>query len=334
MAALYSISEWTGSAMPVTCETNPVRNATPPVPGMKLSRVTASVGGIAWIGSRAFHPPIGAGMVASRETGLRGREAIGYLRDLVVDSIFAVGSLLRDVNMQNPLGRVTDDLFNRISRDPSTVYSYSQFGEDIILEFYLGRRAPGFFVDVGAYHPRRCSNTFLLYLRGWRGINIDADPDVISLFNAERPQDQNVLAAISGTSGTGTLIRFNEKAFNTLSPALAERATRHPAWKIQDTVTVTTHRLSDILHRHVPDGQRIDVMNVDIEGADLDALQGNDWDRFSPEFLIAEDHAFEAANPHRSDIFQFLSEKGYVLISHAVYSLIFRRGQPSISRQG
>jgi hypothetical protein len=97
--------------------------------------------------------------------------------------------------------------------------------------------------------------------------------------------------------------------------------------------TVETCRLADVLDRHVPPEQRIDVMNVDIEGADLDALQGNDWDRFSPEFLIVEDHAFEAANPGGSDIFRFLSNKGYVLLSHAVYSLILRRAQPSISRQ-
>jgi FkbM family methyltransferase len=229
--------------------------------------------------------------------------------------------------MKNPRGRVPDDVFTRIAHDPSTIYSYSQLGEDIILEFYLGSRAPGFFVDVGAYHPRRYSNTFLLYLRGWRGINIDADPDVISLFNAERPRDQNIVAAIAGDSGTGTLIRFNEKAFNTLSPALAEKATRHPAWKIQDTVNVSTYRLADILQRYVPEGQRIDVMNVDVEGADLDALRGNDWNRFSPEFLIVEDHAFEAAAPHQSDIFSFLSDRGYFLLSYAVYSLIFRRTQ-------
>jgi FkbM family methyltransferase len=236
--------------------------------------------------------------------------------------------------MQNPHGRVPDEVFTSLARDPSTIYSYSQFGEDIILEFYLGgRRAPGFFVDVGAYHPKRYSNTYLLYLRGWRGINIDADPDVISLFNAERPRDQNIMAAIGGAAGVGSLIRFNEKAFNTLHAATAEKVLRHPAWKLQDTIRVETYRLADVLRLHVPTEQRIDVMNIDIEGADLAALHGNDWDRFAPEFLIIEDHSFAPSNPHGSDIFRFLSDKQYALLSHAVYSLIFRRAQPSISRQ-
>ena len=50
--------------------------------------------------------------------------------------------------------------------------SYAQEGEDLLLERILGKQGKGFYVDVGAHHPVRFSNTFLFYKRGWRGINI------------------------------------------------------------------------------------------------------------------------------------------------------------------
>ncbi len=53
--------------------------------------------------------------------------------------------------------------------------SFSQEGEDRILAALLGlreARKPGFYVDVGAHHPERFSNTLIFYNRGWRGINI------------------------------------------------------------------------------------------------------------------------------------------------------------------
>ncbi len=50
--------------------------------------------------------------------------------------------------------------------------SFSQFGEDAMLQSYL-RDGPGFYVDVGSGSPTEGSNTYALYLRGWRGILID-----------------------------------------------------------------------------------------------------------------------------------------------------------------
>lgn len=83
-------------------------------------------------------------------------------------------------------------LAKRISLFSSRVYSkpsYSQEGEDRLLDRYFGNRANGFFVDVGAHHPHRFSNTYLFYKRGWRGINIDAMPDSMKAFKSMRPRD-------------------------------------------------------------------------------------------------------------------------------------------------
>src|SRR6185369_33711 len=73
---------------------------------------------------------------------------------------------------------------------------YSQFGEDITLVRLLPEPT-GFYVDVGAHHPQRYSNTYLLHKRGWSGINIDPNPDTIELFNRARPNDINLCAGVA-----------------------------------------------------------------------------------------------------------------------------------------
>src|SRR5436309_16100262 len=70
--------------------------------------------------------------------------------------------------------------------------AYSQEGEDLVLRRIFETQAKGIYVDVGAHHPFRFSNTCLLHKRGWRGINIDAMPGSMTLFERFRPLDVNL----------------------------------------------------------------------------------------------------------------------------------------------
>ena len=54
-----------------------------------------------------------------------------------------------------------------------SLLSFSQEGEDLILNRFLGKKEKGFYVDIGAHDPKRFSNTNIFYERGWTGINID-----------------------------------------------------------------------------------------------------------------------------------------------------------------
>ena len=81
--------------------------------------------------------------------------------------------------------------------DQSSNYSYAQEGEDRILMRYFDGRKKGFYLDVGAHHPKLYSNTYLFYNQGWNGINIDAMPGSMEIFNKQRSRDINIEAAIS-----------------------------------------------------------------------------------------------------------------------------------------
>lgn len=162
------------------------------------------------------------------------------------------------------------DTFLKLVSDPVVNISFSQFGEDFILETLFYGLRDGFYVDIGAHHPRRLSNTYLLHCAGWRGINVDLDDSLMAKFRAERPSDIKVIAALTDTSQSLDVSMFNEPAVNTLSPARAEEYKHH--WTVIEARSVQRRTFSDILACYLPADRTIDLLNVDVEGLDLNVL--------------------------------------------------------------
>lgn len=221
--------------------------------------------------------------------------------------------------VQESLSRASPDFKHRAE-------SYSQEGEDIVLARLFGDRTePGYFVDVGAHHPMRYSNTYLLYKRGWCGINIDATPGAMAPFNALRPRDINLECLVSADRATHTYYMFNEPALNTLSKALADERTRlHPQYKIIGTAPLVSRPLSDLLDEHLPPGQTIDLLTVDVEGADLDVLRSNDWTRYHPSAVVAELLDTDLAALESHEIAIFLRAQGYRPLAKQFNSVVFQ----------
>ena len=75
--------------------------------------------------------------------------------------------------------------------------SYSQGSMDLILCDIFKDKKKGVYVDVGCQHPIKNNNTFLLYKKGWKGINIDLDEFNIELFKYNRPKDFSYSSIVS-----------------------------------------------------------------------------------------------------------------------------------------
>ena len=204
--------------------------------------------------------------------------------------------------------------------------SYSQEGEDRVLCRVMGENggATGFYVDVGALHPMRFSNTYAFYLRGWRGINIDACPGSMGEFMRARPNDINLEVAISNTPTTLTYYAFDDPAVNGFSKEAAEAiAATHKC--TFTTRAIETKRLTEILDQYLPPGQRIDFMTVDVEGMDEDVLRSNDWDRYRPSFLLVEDlRQSSLLRLAESPLVRYLDQIGYDPIARTLNTNIFR----------
>jgi len=216
-------------------------------------------------------------------------------------------------------------LLNRLRlSDPNMApqMSYAQDGEDLILDRLLDRPEKGFFVDVGAHHPARFSNTYLFYQRGWRGINIDAQPGSMRAFARKRPRDINIECGVAGEAGRLSYYRFNEPALNTFNPEEAHRKNRTP-YHLIDTVEVEVQRLDALLQRHLPPDQVIDFLSVDVEGKDEEVLASNDWTRYRPRFVLAETLRTDLLRLPDCPLVRLLRSVGYTPVSKAYNTTFF-----------
>lgn len=215
--------------------------------------------------------------------------------------------------------------------------TFSQSGEDVVVRNYFRHRSPGFYVDVGAHHPYRFSNTFLLYQRGWRGLNIDPLPGIAEEFRRRRPRDETLELGVAEGPGRMTYWRFDEPAFNTFDAEVAASRIDGGAARLLERTEVPVRPLSAILDEHLTPGQAVDLLTVDAEGLDLAVLRSNDWGRWRPEVVVAE--ALDGDDPSQGEpasggaphpVQAFLAELGYGVHARMGHSLIFvdRAGRP------
>ncbi len=182
----------------------------------------------------------------------------------------------------------------------------------ILAELFQGKR-DGCFVDVGAHHPKRFSNTYHFYrFRGWRGVNIDATPGSMRAFQRSRPDDVNVEAAVSDVPQTLQFFIFNEPALNTFDPKMAAERDGVQGYHVVRTVQIQTRTLASLLGEQLPANRAIDFLSVDVEGLDLQVLRSNDWQRFRPTLVLAEDvTASSWKQIGTSAVTHFLEQQGY-----------------------
>lgn len=208
--------------------------------------------------------------------------------------------------------------------------SYSLEGEDRILARLFDTdqtTSHGFYVDVGAHDPMRYSNTYLFYRRGWRGVNIDAYPGSMKLFDKYRCRDTNIESGIGVTAGTMPFYVFNEPALNSFSQELSE--TRHAAdtsYQIEKVIDVAVSPLSDVLRGHLPhDSDLPSFLTVDVEGKDLDVLRSNNWSAFRPTYVLAESHGETMEETASGLLSTFMTAVGYVLVAKSVNTVFYQR---------
>ena len=228
-------------------------------------------------------------------------------------------SLLLPNRMKIVLTRMHDAIF-----DPYAVRSYSQEGEDMILRRMFEGQERGFYVDVGAHHPCRFSNTHFFYQRGWRGINIEPNPDAIRIFQAVRRRDTNLQIGVSDCAGKLVYYSFDEPALNTFSKDVAESRLATTPYKLVKTIDVPVERLDGVLRKYMPAKQEIDFISIDVEGLDFAVLRSNDWRLFRPKCVLVEALELSLREAMLSNIVLFMETNGYELFAKTFNTFLFR----------
>jgi FkbM family methyltransferase len=177
--------------------------------------------------------------------------------------------------------------------------TWAQHGEDVRLWRVLRDRQPGFYVDVGAMDPDEDSVTKVFYDLGWRGVDVEPDPDAAEELRRARPGDQVFARAASDREGTVTLHRITTPSgertgLSTLHPELAARHAREGLTNTQ--VRVRRSRLADLLVGTLAeDPERFHFLKVDAESHEAEVLVGADLERFRPSIVL-----IEAREPNRA----------------------------------
>ena len=205
-------------------------------------------------------------------------------------------------------------IFNFLKKNTYIKKSFSQESEDLVL-FELAQFKNfhnGFYVDVGAHHPLRFSNTAIYYQRGWRGINIDATPGSMSEFRKARPKDINLECAVSNDCRERLFYVYNEPALNGID---CDRTSEFAGsqFKLLKTIPLQTSTLKSILDTHAKNLPSPNFLSVDAEGHDLEVLQSNDWQIYKFEWVLCEFKIENVSSIASDPIYAFLNGMGYRL---------------------
>ncbi len=204
--------------------------------------------------------------------------------------------------------------------------SYSFGGCDLLIDYIFKFKKNGFYLDVGCQHPVSNNNTYLLYKRGWNGMNIDLDQKNIRLFNLERPKDINICKCISSENTDKDLFFFHSGSpINSLEKKTVKNKSNFSLKKIR------TFTLNSILKDY--DIRNIDYFNLDVEGHELDVLKNFDIKLYKPKVVSVEfiDYQmkkleFKNNNINRvieSDIYKYFISNDYYFINWSHADLIF-----------
>jgi FkbM family methyltransferase len=223
-------------------------------------------------------------------------------------------------------------VFNSIKKyywDYTNGTSYQSFsgeGEDMILRKIFYKKQKGFYVDIGAYHPKKSSNTYYFYKKGWSGINIDAMPGSMKIFNQLRPRDINIECPIGNDDELIRYYEFEDKALNGFeSEKLKSKDQSKPQNLIKKIHELRSKSLNSILNSNLKKDQHIDFMTVDVEGNEMSILEGFDFVKYAPAIILVEIWNYEMSHDFINSVDSLLKNEGYFPMAKTLNTVFYSR---------
>jgi FkbM family methyltransferase len=189
---------------------------------------------------------------------------------------------------------------------------YSKNKEDQYLKKMFKNKTKGTYIDIGAYHPYRFSNTYLLHRKGWKGINVDINKETIDLFNIARPNDINLNIAIGNKNKMQTFYyKKKNHPMNTLSKKFAKRFWGNKA-NIKKNKIIT--RTFNYLIKKI---KKIDLLDIDVEGTEYDVIKKINFKDISFKIILIEHSLFNATTiKNTKKIKNLLLKENYIYVKN------------------
>jgi FkbM family methyltransferase len=192
--------------------------------------------------------------------------------------------------------------------------SFAQSGEDLIIDYIFKLRGISHpsYIDIGANHPFYLSNTAHFYLKGCRGINVEANPNLIIDFTKFRDKDINLNCGVGVREEKLDFFIISDPTLSTFSQSEADAVTKTGTYSILETKKVKTYTIEHLLktycHNYLPD-----FLSIDVEGFDFEIIKTIDFDLYKPKVICVESHNYSpiGAGNKREDLIDYILSKNY-----------------------
>lgn len=197
--------------------------------------------------------------------------------------------------------------------NPYSQLSYSQCGEDLIVQYIFDRRniAKPSYLDIGANHPYFLSNTALFYRKGCKGITIEANPQLARLFESHRKKGVSLNVGISDNEDELDFFIMKDDTLSTFSKKEAdEMIAAGKELNIVKKIKLIT--ITKVLNDYCA-GKFPDFLSLDVEGMDLQILRSIDFGKSFPKVICVEAANYSpiGAGSRREELIEFLVSKDY-----------------------
>jgi FkbM family methyltransferase len=170
--------------------------------------------------------------------------------------------------------------------------------DEAVRKRFFPRQRSGVLVEVGAAHPAYLSLSALYRDLGWRVVAVEPNPEFCELHRTrgheilqfacgdhdEDDVEFSVVDSHGAEYGGGNV---SYESFSSLGIKGSYAGLIGPSLSIS-TIKVNLRRLDTLLAEYAPAVERIDLVAVDVEGWELEVLDGFDLARFKPRVLIIE----------------------------------------------
>ncbi len=203
--------------------------------------------------------------------------------------------------------------------------SYSEnFGEDLLVNFFFKELKKGFYVDIGCNLPKNSSLTYLLYKKGWSGINIDISKRAIDLNKVIRSRDINLNISIGSKEEViDSYIFYDNCSMNTVDKKFKEY-TKKSVNKEPEVRKIQQFKLDTVLEKYGI--HKINYLNIDVEGNESNTLDGFSLNKFNPDLVSIEIHD-KNCPPLNNQIYKFFLNKKYRLVSIYGWTYFFSKNK-------
>lgn len=192
--------------------------------------------------------------------------------------------------------------------------SYAQIGDDKIAIDLLKEKVldrPIFYIDVGANHPSRLSNTYRMYREGAAGVTIDPNDELMRLHQLIRPRD---IQLSIGCGKNAKLLKFYYSTTPVLSSFSESQVSN--VWRASYLPIFTLDKICADLKIAF-----VDFLSIDVEGLDIEILEGANETLLKTYLICIE------ANSEESElmIISYMNSKNFELRIKNKWNLFFIR---------